>query len=221
MDADLTRGETSASGRVTLLTHNELLGRFFRHFLDEQAHLKVALASLSPQENGLDGDLILVDAGHSETGELSSLIEQIDGKTPLALVNIVPDQAMALVDRHPWIRGVFYTQATPEHLLSGIRTLLAGGDWLPRMLMERLLGQLRRMRQLAESKATLTLREREILSLAGKGLSNAEIAERLCLSPHTIKSHIHNLLRKIGASNRAEAAYLLRSRLDWTESCEA
>ncbi|MEW6311944.1 MAG: LuxR C-terminal-related transcriptional regulator, partial [Pseudomonadota bacterium] len=44
---------------------------------------------------------------------------------------------------------------------------------------------------------------------------------RLCLSPHTIKSHIHNLLRKIGASNRAEAAYLLRSRLDWTESCEA
>ncbi|MHB8820621.1 MAG: response regulator transcription factor, partial [Pseudomonadaceae bacterium] len=56
--------------------------------------------------------------------------------------------------------------------------------------------------------------------LAGKGLSNAEIAEQLSLSPHTIKSHIHNLLRKIGASNRAEAAYLLRSRLDWDE-CRA
>ena len=59
----------------------------------------------------------------------------------------------------------------------------------------------------------------EILSLAGRGLSNAEIAEQLCLSPHTIKSHIHNLLRKIGASNRAEAAYLLRSHLDWDKSC--
>ncbi|MCQ4229592.1 DNA-binding response regulator, partial [Pseudomonas stutzeri] len=34
-----------------------------------------------------------------------------------------------------------------------------------------------------------------------------------------IKSHIHNLLRKIGASNRAEAAYLLRSHLDWDKSC--
>ena len=87
------------------------------------------------------------------------------------------------------------------------------------MLTERLLGQWRRMRQLAESKTSLTLREREILSLAGKGLSNAEIAEQLCLSPHTIKSHIHNLLRKIGASNRAEAAYLLRSHLDWDKSC--
>ena len=77
------------------------------------------------------------------------------------------------------------------------------------------------MRQLAGSKPSLTLREREILSLAGKGLSNAEIAEQLCLSPHTIKSHIHNLLRKIGASNRAEAAFLLRGRLDWSESCHA
>lgn len=221
MDADLTRGETSAGGRVTLLTHNELLGLFFRRFLDEQAQLKVALASLAETPATVGGDLILVDAGQSETSQLSSLIERIDGKQPIALVNIVPEQAMTLVDRHPWIRGVFYPQATPEHLLSGIRTLLAGGDWLPRMLMERLLGQLRRMRQLAESKASLTLREREILSLASKGLSNAEIAERLCLSPHTIKSHIHNLLRKIGASNRAEAAYLLRSRLDWAEPCKA
>ncbi|HAW25903.1 MAG TPA: DNA-binding response regulator, partial [Pseudomonas sp.] len=96
-----------------------------------------------------------------------------------------------------------------------------GGDWLPRVLTERLLSQWRRMRQLAGSKPSLTLREREILSLAGKGLSNAEIAEQLCLSPHTIKSHIHNLLRKIGASNRAEAAFLLRGRLDWSESCHA
>jgi len=77
------------------------------------------------------------------------------------------------------------------------------------------------MRQRAGSKPSLTLREREILSLAGKGLSNAEIAERLSLSPHTIKSHIHNLLRKIGATNRAEAAFLLRGHLNWDKSCTA
>ena len=116
---------------------------------------------------------------------------------------------------------MFYSHATREHLLDGIQVLLDGGDWLPRVLTERLLSQWRRMRQLAGSKPSLTLREREILSLAGKGLSNAEIAEQLCLSPHTIKSHIHNLLRKIGASNRAEAAFLLRGRLDWSESCHA
>lgn len=214
MDADLTRDAPSPT--VTLLTGNELLGLFFRHFLGEQANLDVSLAEFGSAQEP-HADLILVDAGHAQTEELSKLIEQLDEQTPLALVNIVPQQAEQLVDKHPAIRGVFYSHASREHLLKGISTLLAGGDWLPRILMERLLGQLRRMRRLAESKATLTIREREILTLAGKGLSNAEIAEQLCLSPHTIKSHIHNLLRKIGASNRAEAAYLLRSRLDWGE----
>ncbi|MEG4316804.1 response regulator transcription factor [Pseudomonas sp. FIP_A4] len=192
---------------------------FFRHFLGEQAQLNVRLADFR-QAPEARADLILVDAGQAQTEELSDLIDQLDERAPLALVNIVPQQAEQLLDKHPGIRGVFYSHATREHLLKGIGMLLAGGDWLPRLLMERLLGQLRRMRRLAESKATLTLREREILTLAGKGLSNAEIAEQLCLSPHTIKSHIHNLLRKIGASNRAEAAYLLRSRLDWDE-CRA
>jgi len=216
MDADLTRGNTSPT--VTLLTGNELLGLFFRHFLGEQAQVEVSLAGLEPPEQH-DADLFLVDAGHSEAEQISSLIDQLDDHTPVALVNIVPEQAEQLVEKHPVIRGVFYSHATREHLLEGIRVLLKGGDWLPRVLTERLLGQWRRMRQLAESKTSPTLREREILSLAGKGLSNAEIAEQLCLSPHTIKSHIHNLLRKIGASNRAEAAYLLRSHLDWDKSC--
>ena len=217
MDEDRTQDAHAPT--VTLLTGNELLGLFFRHFLGEQAQLNVRLADFR-QAPEARADLILVDAGQAQTEELSDLIDQLDERAPLALVNIVPQQAEELLDKHPGIRGVFYSHATREHLLKGIGTLLAGGDWLPRLLMERLLGQLRRMRRLAESKATLTLREREILTLAGKGLSNAEIAERLSLSPHTIKSHIHNLLRKIGASNRAEAAYLLRSRLDWDE-CRA
>ncbi|WP_256670939.1 response regulator transcription factor [Stutzerimonas nitrititolerans] len=220
MDADLPHQERIPT-TVTLLTGNELLGTFFSHFLGEHAQLEVSLARLesSTQE---PADLFLVDAGNSRTEQLSSLLDQLDGQTPVALVNIVPEQAEQLVDSHPVIRGVFYSHATREHLLNGIRVLLEGGDWMPRVLMERLLSQWRRMRQQAGSKPALTLREREILSLASNGLSNAEIAERLCLSPHTIKSHIHNLLRKIGASNRTEAASLLRSRLDWREpSCTA
>jgi DNA-binding NarL/FixJ family response regulator len=215
MDADLTHRDCSPP-TVTLLTSNELLGLFFSHFLGEHAQLQVSLGTLEGATK--TADLFLVDAGNSETEQLSSLLDQLDEQAPVALVNISPEQAERLVDKHPGIRGVFYSHATREHLLDGIRTLLEGGDWLPRVLTERLLSQWRRMRQMAGSKPSLTLREREILSLAGKGLSNAEIAEQLCLSPHTIKSHIHNLLRKIGASNRAEAAFLLRGRLDWKES---
>jgi len=220
MDADL-RHQERIPLTVTLLTGNELLGTFFSHFLGEQAQLEVSLARL---ESGAQkpADLFLVDAGNSQTEQLSSLLGQLDGQTPVALVNIAPEQAEQLVDSHPLIRGVFYSHATREHLLDGIKVLLEGGDWMPRVLMERMLNQWRQMRQRAGSKPSLTFREREILDLASKGLSNAEIAEQLCLSPHTIKSHIHNLLRKIGAANRTEAASLLRSRLDWREpSCTA
>lgn len=223
MDADLPNQERIPS-TVTLLTGNELLGTFFSHFLGEHAQLEVSLARIESSTRE-SADLFLVDAGNSRTDELSCLLDQLDqldGQTPVALVNIAPEQAEQLVVSHPVIRGVFYSHATREHLLDGIKVLLEGGDWMPRVLMERLLSQWRRMRQLAGSKPALTLREHEILNLASKGLSNAEIAERLCLSPHTIKSHIHNLLRKIGASNRTEAASLLRSRLDWKEpSCTA
>lgn len=218
-DRDLT-DQACSLPCITLLTSNELLGLFFKHFLGEQIRLEVELIHREDAAAPAP-DLYLLDADNNDTEQLASLLGRLDGKVPVALLNIAPEQAEQLVERFPTIRGVFYARATPEHLLEGIQVLLDGGDWLPRLLTERLLGQWRRMRQRVGSKPSLTLREREILSLAGQGLSNAEIAERLNLSPHTIKSHIHNLLRKIGATNRAEAANLLRGRLEQPEACQA
>lgn len=52
----------------------------------------------------------------------------------------------------------------------------------------------------------LSVREREILQHVASGLSNAEIAERLFLSRSTVCTHVENILRKVGARNRVEAA---------------
>ena len=54
----------------------------------------------------------------------------------------------------------------------------------------------------------LTDRERDVLPLITKGLSNREIAEQLIISRSTVKNHVSNILRKLGASSRAEAAGL-------------
>ena len=51
----------------------------------------------------------------------------------------------------------------------------------------------------------LTGREREVLDLIAEGSTNREIADRLFLSPHTVKEHTSALYRKLGARNRAEA----------------
>jgi DNA-binding NarL/FixJ family response regulator len=56
--------------------------------------------------------------------------------------------------------------------------------------------------------ATLTAREREILQLLARGLDNQGIAEQLHLSAHTARTHVGNILRKLGVHSRAEAARL-------------
>jgi PAS domain S-box-containing protein len=63
----------------------------------------------------------------------------------------------------------------------------------------------------------LTDREREIMTLVASGLHGAEIAERLFLSPETVKSHVHNTMGKLGAHTRAHAVAisLVTEQISW------
>jgi len=65
----------------------------------------------------------------------------------------------------------------------------------------------------ASAKATsvLTPRELDVLGLVAQGLSNAQIAQRLVLSEHTVHRHLANILHKLGLSSRAAAAAWLTS----------
>lgn len=208
MDQDFPQRATGSRAlRLGLLSGNELLGQLLRHYIDQDLSLQLNTYSETSQADD-QVCLWLLDVHSFPAQALESVFAKFYGKTPIALVNVCKEQAETLVENYPWINGVFYSNCPREQFLLGLSVLGKGGDWLPRGLMEQLLRQLRRLRQPTDLQTRLTCREREILELVRKGLANAEIAAHLCLSPHTIKSHIHNVLRKIGASNRAEAAFL-------------
>lgn len=202
---------------IRLLTHQTGLAACFQPLLVDDLGsltLQVSTPDTYPLQPAC---LYLVDCKNETSEALSQTLQQIGHliPIPIALLNLQPEQAMPLLERHPSIRGVFYPQTTPKQLQSGIRQLLAGHDWLPQDLSEHLLAQWRRMQQLNNSSRTsLTNREREILTLSSQGLSNSEIAHRLGLSPHTVKSHVHNLLRKVGVATRAEAIACFRGQLE-------
>ncbi len=54
----------------------------------------------------------------------------------------------------------------------------------------------------------LTLREKEIIAEVSKGLFDKEIANKICISPETVKKHVKNIYKKLGVRNRVEASVL-------------
>jgi DNA-binding NarL/FixJ family response regulator len=100
----------------------------------------------------------------------------------------------------------------PEELLSGIRTVAAGEALLAPSVTRRLIAHFTdRTRAAARAPwglAELTDREREVLVLVARGLSNAELAATLHVTLPTAKTHVSRLLTKLGARDRTQLAIL-------------
>jgi DNA-binding NarL/FixJ family response regulator len=99
---------------------------------------------------------------------------------------------------------------SPEHLIASVR-MVAGGDALlapsiTRRLIERFASPPEEAAELSLS--ALTDREREVLALIARGLSNAELAERMHLGETTIKTHVGRVLSKLGLRDRVQAVVL-------------
>ncbi len=109
------------------------------------------------------------------------------------------------------VRGFFYRQDSLGLLLKGFRAVLRGEIWVSRQalvksVMERASetgvgADYRKVR-----KAKLTGREIEILLMVSAGANNTEIADKLFISHHTVKTHLYNIFQKIGVPNRLQAA---------------
>ena len=89
-----------------------------------------------------------------------------------------------------------------DDVIDGVRAAARGESVVSAKLLTRLLPRLRRQR--SGSRAELTEREREILDLLARGLSNADIAQQLTISVHTVRNHVANLSAKLGAHSKLE-----------------
>ena len=114
--------------------------------------------------------------------------------------------------------GYLLKSADQEELPSVLRGVLAGEAAIPRTLVARLVGELqtqgrRRVIVGAKGGADLTPREWEVMELMCEGLGTAEIAERLFVSPVTVRRHISAIRRKLGVKARAEAVALVEGQI--------
>jgi DNA-binding NarL/FixJ family response regulator len=109
--------------------------------------------------------------------------------------------------------GYVLKEASVEDLVENIRAVADGqalvSPVIARTLMERVADLVRICDDLGITVggiAELTRRETEVLELIAQGKTNQEIADEMIIELGTVKNHVHNLLKKLNVSNRAEAA---------------
>ncbi|ALV37407.1 response regulator transcription factor [Streptomyces sp. CdTB01] len=106
--------------------------------------------------------------------------------------------------------GFLAQHATPQELTAAVRVVAAGDAVITPALTRALIETVRQEQPAPRTArrtglATLTERERDILTAVASGWSNAEIGERLSIAPTTVKSHVSHILAKIGARARVQA----------------
>jgi len=165
------------------------------------------------REHG-DIELMLVDLimpGFEEFAGLKRLRSEFP-EIPVVVVSVHEDVEYVIQSINHGVIGYIPKTAGAPEIIRALTLVLSGEVAFPRQILERSRPTAERAERPKEGGQaagieSLTNREREVLGLLGKGLSAARIARELRLSPHTVRVHVGNLMRKLGLKDRSEAIH--------------
>ncbi|MFD7772085.1 response regulator [Streptomyces sp. NPDC059787] len=211
---------------TVLIADDQPLQRFgFRMLLESQDDMTV----LGEASNGAEAIRMTAEL-HPDVVLMDIRMPGLDGIEATRRIVATGDRTRVLIlttfdldeYAHAGLRagasGFLVKDARPEELLSGIRSVASGDAVVAPSLTRRLLDAYARHlpagdRTVASSTddarlSALTEREREILTVIGKGWTNTEIAARLHLAESTVKTHVGRILAKTGSRDRIQAVIL-------------
>jgi NarL family two-component system response regulator LiaR len=153
--------------------------------------------------NELNPDIVLMDLAMPNVDGIEATAA-IDGPKVIALTSFATDDKVFPAIRAGAV-GYLLKESGPDDLADAIRKVAAGESILSPVIAEKL------MREVAAGTPTahrtdLTSREREVLRLIARGMSNREIARELSVAEKTVKTHVSNILGKLGLADRTQAA---------------
>ncbi|MFO7243553.1 MAG: response regulator transcription factor [Actinomycetes bacterium] len=202
--------------RVALVDDQQLIRAGFRMVVESQPDMEVvaeagdgdtavaALAALDPP-----ADVVLMDVRMPGTDGLAACAA-ITASSPSRVIILTTfdlDEYVVSAIK-AGASGFLLKDAPPENLLAAIRTVHAGDAVIAPSSTKRLLARLAATLPEPTDGAgleDLTEREREVLTLMARGLSNLEICDALFLAEPTVKTHVGKILAKLGARDRVQA----------------
>jgi len=204
---------------VAIVDDNRLVREALAAMLGRLPDVEV-VASASANGQVLDRatpDVLLLDAGLGDEDSLSvaAAIAKRRSATRVVIMDLMPTNEDIVQFVNAGVAGFVLKDATFDEFVATIRAVAAGDKVLPPRMTETLFSQIAlggdaRGRERVLEDVRMTRREREVIELIGEGLSNKEIAQRLNIAAHTVKSHVRNVMEKLALHTRLQIAAFAR-----------
>ncbi len=226
-------GIESASRDIFIVSPRKLDSELLAYALEKEVcekcqivgdvtNLKFALARIpegdakvsTPQRT----TLLLIDCVENDFDrimrELSDQQQEPSENLIVAVYNVYPGWGIEEEALRFGIKGFFYKHDGMKLLIKGINAIFGHEVWVSReILLRSVMGGRRKKRSAIQEKTGLSVREIEILVLLSSGIQNEEIAEKLFISPNTVKTHLYNIFKKINVPNRLQATFWVAKNL--------
>ena len=209
--------------RVLIVEDHTVVRKGLRRLLDDLPDVEV-IADTEYGEEAIQlvkehaPDVVLLDLllYTSQIGGLDVLqqILKISPSTHVVVLSAYSDEQTVFPALHAGAIGYMLKSALPEEVVEAIRDAARGTFHLDPLIIKKLVEHApvgESAAHASEVQDLLTAREQEILPLLAKGMTNQEIADLLCISRTTVKTHVSNILHKLDISDRGGVQRLLNS----------
>lgn len=206
--------ETQSAQQVYVVGSQHLQNALLTEFLGKESIPSIAVKTVDQVSEAqlakVEQNLFLVDFHSVDVNEVITHLldtdKRMDNEILIGVFNVDAEEALSRLAGLPMVNGGFLHDCPQGLLTKGIKAIFEGELWFPRKVLQRYLVKSRAFNKtFAHNEVNLTDREIEVLKVMATGAKNSEIATVLSLSPHTIKTHIYNIFKKINASNRLQA----------------
>ncbi len=202
--------------RLLIADDQPLMRAGFRAVLEATGEMEVVAEAADGNQAILAArefrpDVILMDIRMPELDGIEA-IRRLPGQRVLVLTTFGLDEYIVEALRAG--ASGFITKDVPaEELVRAVRIVAAGEALLTPAITRQLLDRVARrlpapLSQVPTALSELTDREREVLELLARGMSNAEVAEALVVGEATVKTHVSNVLAKLGLRDRVQAVVM-------------
>ena len=205
--------------RLLLIEDNRLLREGLTVVLKKQKDMNV-IETVGDGENIMmimnkyKPEVILLDLGLRSRSSLNlvKLVKKNFPATKVIMMDLIPMQADVFEFVQVGVSGFILKDATVNDFLKTIRSVSQGLQILPSNLTGSLFSQIVEYAvhgskpSVIIDSVRMTKREKQVIELIAEGYTNKEIAQKLHLSTHTVKSHVHNILEKLSLNTRVQIA---------------